>query len=480
MTELPLTLTDAAAALRAGDLTSVELTAALLARTDELDDRLGTYLARFDDTAMAAAEAADDDLRAGRERGPLLGIPFGVKDILATTEGPTTAQSLVLDPAWGAGKDATAVARVRAAGAVITGKLTTMEFACGMPDPTKPFPFPRNPWDPGTWPGGSSSGTGSAVAAGLVLAGFGTDTGGSIRIPAAFCGVSGLMPTYGRVPKSGCVPLGYTLDHIGPLARSARDCAAVLSAIAGPASVDPTTVDRPVDDYLGALDGSVAGLRIGVDRVHHLPEGCDPAVAESLERSLTVLEQMGASVVEVSLPHYDVGITANMITMCAEALAYHRQDLSARWEDYTAGFRLTTAAGALSSAADYVQAQRVRRVIQGQVTALLADVDAIVMPTASVGSPSYDDVLAEPDGISLLFGSIFTPYWDCLGNPVLVVPMGSTTAGLPLSLQIAGRPFDEAGILRIGDAFQQATDWHLRVPPLAAASHAGVAVPAPS
>jgi aspartyl-tRNA(Asn)/glutamyl-tRNA(Gln) amidotransferase subunit A len=224
MTALPLTLTDAAMALREGTVTSVALTEAAIAAADAADETVGTYLTRFNEYALERAATADAELARGEDRGPLHGIPFGVKDILAMAEGPTTAQSLILDRSWGAGKDAPTVARVKAAGAVITGKTTTMEFACGIPDATKPFPIPRNPWNLDTWAGGSSSGTGSGVAAGMFLAGLGTDTAGSIRIPAAFCGVSGLMPTFGRVPKSGCVPLGYSLDHVGPMARSARDC----------------------------------------------------------------------------------------------------------------------------------------------------------------------------------------------------------------------------------------------------------------
>src|SRR5690349_12603695 len=263
MTEIPLTVEAAAAALRTGELTSGALTAACLARADALDPDLGTYLARFDDAALAAAAAADADLSAGVDRGPMQGIPVGMKDILAMPEGPTTAQSLVLDPAWGAGKEGPVVRRLKDAGAVITGKVTTMEFACGMPDFDKPFPIPRNPWDTSTWPGGSSSGTGNGIAAGMFLAGIGTDTGGSIRIPAAFCGTSGLMPTFGRVPKSGCVPLGFTLDHIGPLARSARDCAAMLGVIAGYDPSDPTCVDRPVPDFTAGLGGRLDGLRVG-------------------------------------------------------------------------------------------------------------------------------------------------------------------------------------------------------------------------
>ena len=464
MTELPITLTDAAAALRAGTVTSVELTRAAIDAADRLDATIGTYLARFDEYALERAEQADAELSRGEDRGPLHGIPFGVKDIIAMAEGPTTAQSLVLDPAWGEGKDAPVVARVKAAGAVITGKATTMEFACGMPDPAKPFPAPRNPWNPDTWPGGSSSGTGSGVAAGMFLAGLGTDTAGSIRIPAAFCGVSGLMPTFGRVPKSGCVPLGYTLDHIGPLARSARDCASVLEVLAGPHASDPDCVDAPF--AAPEPTGDLTGMRLGVVREHHFPDGRDSALEGVFDAAVAVLTERGASVVDVTLPYWHEMITVDMITMGCEALAYHRTDLTGRWDDYFVATRALLATGAQVSGADYVQAQRVRRVAQDAIGRLFETVDVIACPTASVGAPSYE-LMTGPDGqpdVGAMFSMIHTPYWDTLGNPVLVVPMGFTGAGMPLSLQLAGPTFGEAAILRAGDAFQQSTDWHLRVP----------------
>ncbi|HWI75381.1 MAG TPA: amidase, partial [Baekduia sp.] len=464
MTDI-LTLTDAAAALRAGTVSSVELLEAASARADAHDGDLGAFLHRFEEEAPAWAAQADADFAAGVDRGPLQGIPVGVKDILAMAEGPTTAQSLILDPAWGAGRDAIVVERLKAAGAVIAGKLSTMEFAIGLPDRDKPFPLPRNPWDTSTWPGGSSSGTGGAVAAGLVLAGIGTDTGGSIRIPAAFCGVSGLMPTFGRVPNAGCVPLGFSLDHIGPLARSARDCGAMLAAFAGPDPRDPYAVDRPVDDYLSGLTGSLAGVRIGVERAHHFGDPReDPAARPAFEAAVEALAALGAEVVEVELPLHAETLAALWATMVCEAFAYHRDDLAARWGDYFAATRGMVALGALFSAADYVQAQRVRRVAQRALAELFGDVDVIATPTATAVAPTYEAL--DANGVGEMLGTIHTSYWDAVGNPVLVVPMGFNAGGLPLSLQLAGRPFEEALLVRTGDAFQQATDWHLRVPPL--------------
>jgi aspartyl-tRNA(Asn)/glutamyl-tRNA(Gln) amidotransferase subunit A len=464
MPELPATVTGAAEALRAGTVTSRDLTEAAIARAEAADGELGAYLARFDEAALRSADQADAELSAGLDRGPLHGIPFGVKDILASKEGPTTAQSLVLDRAWGEGRDAPVVARLRAAGAVITGKTSTMEFACGMPDPSKPFPVPRNPWDPATWPGGSSSGTGVGVAAGMFLAGLGTDTAGSIRIPAAFCGVSGLMPTFGRVPKSGCVPLGYSLDHIGPLARGVRDCAEVLAVIAGPHPSDPDSVDAPFTAPDPAPD--LTGVRIGVARDGHFPDASDPALAGTFDAALAEFAALGAELVEVTLPYWTELKTANLVTMACEALAYHRTDASTRWGDYFAATRAMLARGALVSGADYVQAQRVRRVAQDAIARLFDGVDLVACPTASVAAPAYA-AITDADGnhdVDGMFALIHTGYWDCLGNPVLALPMGFTAAGLPLSLQLAAPAFGEAAALRAGEAYQGRTDWHLRVP----------------
>jgi aspartyl-tRNA(Asn)/glutamyl-tRNA(Gln) amidotransferase subunit A len=461
-----MTIIQAAAAIRRGELSSEELTRRSIELADRLDPIIGTYVTRTDDQALQAARRADTELASGIDRGPLHGIPFGVKDILATEDAPTTCQSIVHDREWGSGRDAPVVARVRAAGAVITGKTTTMEFATGVPDPDKPFPLPRNPWDTGRWAGGSSSGTGSGVAVGMFLAGLGTDTGGSIRIPAAFCGTSGLMPTFGRVPKSGCVPLGYSLDHVGPLARSAADCAAVLQVIAGYDPSDTSCSTRGVPDYSGELNGTLRGLTIGVERTNHFPVGADPALGERFDDAVALLEELGARVVEVTFPYYFETVWAANITMSAESTAYHMPDLRSRWSDYFRATRICVAQGVLVTAADYVQAQRVRRVVQRKLAELFEDVDLVVSPTTATPSPRFEDLDLELDPKPEVY---FTTYWNAVGNPALAVPMGPSVDGLPLSLEIAGRPFEEVLLLRAGDAYQRITDWHLQVPPLVAA-----------
>jgi aspartyl-tRNA(Asn)/glutamyl-tRNA(Gln) amidotransferase subunit A len=472
MTEY-LTITGAAAALRAGEVTSVELVERAIAVSDAVDEQVGSFLKRFDDLALAQAAKADAALSAGEEVGPLHGIPLGIKDIIQTSEAPATAQSLILDPAWSTGEDAVVVSRLRDAGGIVMGKLTTMEFAIGMPDPSKPFPIPKNPWNTDHWAGGSSSGSGSSVATGAVLGALGTDTGGSIRIPAAFCGITGMMQSFGRVPKSGCAPLGYSLDHIGPMARSARDCALMLSVLAGHDASDLSSIDVPVPDYLEALTGDLTGLTIGYDQLtRFVGELADPALDAVFAAALAQLEARGARVVEIELPFYAEMTAADIVIMLSEALAYHLPDLQTRWLDYFEGTRNIVGSGVFYSAGDFVQAQRARRTGQKALARTYEEVDLIVTPTSSAGATSFAGLISMMERVAGGggFGPIHTGYWDTTGNPVLTVPMGYTASGLPLGLQIAGRPFDEATVLRAGDAYQSGTAWHLDVPALVAGS----------
>lgn len=460
----PVTATDAAAALRDGSMTSVDLTTEMIRRADELDSELGTYVTRLDGPALEAAAQADRDLAAGIDRGPLQGIPLGVKDILAVAEARTTANSLVLDRSWWAGQDAPVVTRLKSAGAVITGKTTTSEFACGAPDPEKPFAIPRNPWDVARSPAGSSAGTGNGVAAGLFLAGLGTDTGGSIRAPAAANGITGLKPTYGLVPKSGCVPMAYSMDNVGPMARSARDCAALLGVIAGYDASDETTFSAAPVDYTAALTGDLEGIRVGVDRVNADPTAGDPVLAALFEDALDALRGLGATVVDIELPYFAEARIASMATMFGETFAYHREDLIARWSDYGRATRMNLLFGAVVEGGDYIQAQRVRLLVQKESARLFQQVDLVVGPTNLTAAAVID-----PTAVPLLgrlLTSTLTSYWNMTGQPALALPLGFNADGLPLSLQIAGRAREDALVLRAGDAYQQVTDWHLRVPPM--------------
>jgi len=455
------TLTEAAAAVATGETTSVALVQEAIAVADTYDAAVGIFIDRYADGALEAAEMADAARSAGEPVGPLAGVPLGIKDIITTADGPTTAQSVVHDPASFTG-DAVVVQRLKAAGGIVMGKLTTMEFAIGAPDDTKPFPIPRNAWSLDHWAGGSSSGSGSSVALGAVYGALGTDTGGSIRIPAAFNGITGLMPTYGRVPKSGCVPLGFSLDHIGPMARSAADCALLFDVLAGPDASDPTTLDVPVDSCAAALTGDLSGVRIGVDRLARVAgDREDPALAGAWEAALAVLEARGAEIVEIELPFYAEMTTADFVIMLGEALAYHLPDLQARWDDFGAPTRQIVSTAVMYGASDYVQAQRARRVGQKALAKVYERVDLIATPTSGAGAISFEQLR---QGVLSAFSPIYTGYWDTTGNPVLSLPMGFTGEGLPLSLQLAGRPFEEALVLRAGDAFQRATDFHRQVP----------------
>lgn len=463
MTEHLSTIDDAARSLRAGAITSVELARAAIARADALDERLGAYLHRTDEAALAAASRADDELSRGLDRGVLHGIPLCVKDIFATADAPTTAQSLALESTWGARDDAAVVGRLRDAGAVLTGKTTTMEFAIGIPDPEKPFPLPRNPWSDDRWAGGSSSGTAIAIATGMAFGGPGTDTGGSIRIPSAYCGTTGLKPTFGRVSSEGCFPLATSLDHVGPMARSALDCAHLLDAMAGHDPRDPHSADIRADPVADAIQRGIPGIRIGVDRLHH---AADADVTGRFDDAVAELERAGAIVHEISLPHYEAVTGAAGVTMFAESFAQHRRRITERWNDYGRPTRQVLALGALVSAATYVQAQRVREVGRRGLATLFEDVDVVACLTAGSGAPS----LTGFDFLSIMTLPVFAAYWNGIGFPALSLPIGFDDDGLPLAMQLAGPAWSEATVLRAGHAYQQVTDWHRQVPPVALGS----------
>ncbi|WP_207935777.1 amidase [Actinomadura sp. KC216] len=462
---LPLTIEDAAAALRTGALTSTALTRTVLDRIARLDPALGAYVTVTEDEALAAAAGADADFARGRDRSPLQGVPLVVKDLIATRDAPTRANSEVLAPGWGGGVDAPAVARLREAGSVLLGKSTTNEFACGLPDSTTRFPFPRNPWNAEHTPMGSSSGTAIAVSAGLALGGLGTDTGGSVRGPAGANGCTGLKVTFGRVPKNGVVPCAFTLDTVGPMARSAYDCALILDAVAGHDPGDPYSSPLPPDRYAeGARDGGVEGLRVGVPTRYFLDSPLlDGEVRTAVLRAADELAGTGATLTYVVVPHAQEANDANNITFLSEAFAYHRKNLAGRWDDYGRTTRELLARAAFFTGADYVQAQRVRALFRRGLADVFAKVDVLLTPVSFTAAAP----IASADLAAALFRPGFHGPWNASGLPAAAVPCGFTEAGLPLSFQVVGRPFAESTVLRVADAYQRRTDWHLRVPPAA-------------
>ena len=320
--------------------------------------------------------------------------------------------------------------------------------------------FARNPWDLSRTPGGSSSGTGAGIAGGLMLGGLGSDTGGSIRGPAAYCGISGLKPTFGRVSKEGCVPLGYSLDHIGPMAHTMRDCALILQALAGFDPLDPGSVPLAVPDFQAEMTGSVDGLRIGLPREYFDASELNAEVKQAVLAAVERMAAAGAVVVDVGLRHAEVARVAARVIMCSEAYAYHEPDLQTRPELYGKYTRGQIQQGAFFSAADYVQAQRVRSAVKEDMLRVMSELDVLITPTMLTVAPQFEGY--EPD--SMLRSPSFMSMWNVTGQPAASVCCGFSQAGLPIGMQIVGKPFAEATVLRVGDAYQQLTDWHTRTP----------------
>lgn len=459
-----LTIKDAAAQLRGGTLTSVDLTTAILDKATSLNEALGAYVQITAGLALEQAAKADADFAAGTDHGPLQGIPLAIKDIIDMVGAPTTANSHIHDgPEWQTRTDAPVTARLRAAGAVFVGKSTTSEFALGQPDSEKRFPIPRNPWDVTRTPAGSSSGTGVAVSAGLALGGLGTDTGGSVRGPACVNGHTGLKVTYGRVPKSGVVPLGYSLDSVGPMARSAFDCALLLEVMAGYDASAGTSADVPVERYSEALDGNIEGLRIGVPIPYFFDhETIDPEVRDAVLGCIEKLKALGSLAMETAVPNADLAKTANTIILMSEAFAYHRNNLVNRWSDYGRFTRPSLMRGAVFTGGDVNQAHRFRQTFSRDVAKLFTQFDVLITPSAH--QPAQ--IAAEMDPSQRLLQPSYTGQWNLTGLPAVAVPAGFSQSGLPLSMQIIGKPFAEATVLKVADALQRGTDYHLQAPPV--------------
>jgi aspartyl-tRNA(Asn)/glutamyl-tRNA(Gln) amidotransferase subunit A len=450
-----LTIAEASALIRRRELSPVELVQSRLERIQRLDGKLNSFIRVLGDQALAAARSAEAEIVAGHWRGPLHGIPIGLKDIYETKGIPTTGHSKVLIDHVPQ-QDATSVRRLTDAGAIVLGKLATHEFAFGGPSFDLPWPPARNPWDISRFTGGSSSGTGAAVAAGLVLGGTGSDTGGSIRGPAAFCGLAGLKPSYGRISRVGILPLAFSLDHAGPMAWTAEDCAIMLQAMAGHDPADPASADRPVPDYSAALAGDVKGLRIGL--IRHFYETDNPAneaTRQGIAAAVKVLEDLGCSVREVRLSPLADWVACGVLIMLTEAYAIHQPTLRERFTDYGEAFRDRLALAPLISGGDYVQATRRRRELVAEYTAAMADLDLMMTAAAPSEAPAIEAV----GKFATFERPMLTMPFNVTGTPAMSVCCGYTETGLPLAFQLAGKPFDEATVLRLAHAYEKATPW---------------------
>jgi aspartyl-tRNA(Asn)/glutamyl-tRNA(Gln) amidotransferase subunit A len=479
------TIHELTAAYRSGEATPTAVAEAYLARIAKLDREVGAYLTVTRDQALAAAGAADARYRAGAPRSPLDGVPLALKDVLCARGAPTTCGSKILAdfvPPY----DATVVERLRAAGAVFLGKANMDEFAMGSSTEHSAFKPTRNPWDPARVPGGSSGGSAAAVAADLAAGAFGTDTGGSVRQPAAFCGVVGLKPTYGRVSRYGLVAFASSLDQIGPFAKDARDTALLLGTIAGHDPRDATSVNVPVPDYAAALDGRVAGLRVGIPR-EYFAEGLDAEVGRVVRDAIEVLRDLGIVTEAVSLPTTDYGIAVYYVIAPAEASSN-----LARYDGVKYGLRVpgakdlhtmssrTRAAGfgaevkrrimlgtyALSSGyyeAYYGRAQKVRTLVRRDFEAAFRRVDLLVAPTTPSVAFKHGE---KADPLAMYLNDVFTVPTSLAGLPAVSIRCGFSSAGLPVGLQLIGRAFDEATLLRVAHAYERSTAWLARRPEL--------------
>ncbi|MFN7754158.1 MAG: amidase [Pseudomonadota bacterium] len=457
------TLAELSAMLDRREVCSVELTDALLERIAALDPQVNAFITVTAERARAQARAADAERASGQRRGPLHGVPFALKDIIDTAGVLTSSHSRICIDRVPV-RDATVTRRLIEAGAVLLGKLSTHEFAHGGPSFDLPWPPARNPWDTEHFTGGSSSGAGAAVAAGFAPFALGTDTGGSIRTPAAFCGLAGLKPTYGRVSRRGVVPNAFSFDHVGPMAWTVEDCAMVLQAIAGHDPLDPGSAERPVPEFHAALgDPDLRGLRVGVLR-HAWEEdvAIPPELAQATEAAIATLRELGAEVANARIRPLQAWHDVKTVISMVELSSIHHDDLRLRPGDFGRDFLGRGGlAGLMFQGIDYLHAQRVRRAMLDEMQPLYDRFDVLVTPGAGP-APRLDghrtvSFWEKP--------SLFSPA-SVLGNPALIVCCGYAASGLPMGLQIAGRPFDEATVLRVGHAYERATAWRTRRPAL--------------
>jgi aspartyl-tRNA(Asn)/glutamyl-tRNA(Gln) amidotransferase subunit A len=464
-----LSIAEAAQRIRQRDLSPVELVEAHLTRIQAENEAAKVYITVEADAARSAAKAAEAEIAGGRYRGPLHGIPIGLKDIIQTKGVRTTCGSRILAD-WVPKADATVTARLREAGAINLGKLNCHEFAFGPTGVNPHYGTSRNPWAADRMPGGSSSGSGAGVAAYLCAGALGTDTGGSVRIPASLCGIVGLKTTYGLVSRAGVVPLAWSLDSVGPMTRTVEDAALMLGALAGHDPADPASAKVSVPDYRSAIGREVRGLRLGIVR-EFFWDKLEPGVGSAVEAALGALQGLGVSVDEVRLPRIPHAAPAVFAIISAEAMAYHEPWLRTRAAEYAPDVRTRLLAGQFVLATHYLKAQRARRVITAEVDAALGRVDALLLPTTPLPAPRVTDqrvaVQGATDDVRAWLTRCTRPF-NLTGHPVLSVPCGLAGDGLPVGLSLVGRPFGEATLLTLGHAYEAVSPMRGRVPPLAA------------
>jgi aspartyl-tRNA(Asn)/glutamyl-tRNA(Gln) amidotransferase subunit A len=458
-----VSLAQLAATIKSREISPVDVATSLLYRIERLNPQLNAYFHVFTEDTLNRAHEAEKEISQGHYRGPLHGVPIAVKDNIES--GPTTAGSLLLHD-YVASEDAAVVGRLKTAGATVVGKSAAFEFAFGAPDWSSAFPPARNPWQLDLMPGGSSSGSGVAVAAGLAYGALGTDTGGSVRIPAFHCGIIGLQPTYGLISRRGVIPLAWSKDHVGVLARSSEDAAIVLQLCAAYDARDPGSADVVIPDYMEGIDAGAHGIRVGVPW-NFFGSTCDPEILDAFRLATGTLSDLGAYVGDASLDVTLRELSGNSyVTTWAEAAAYHMPDLRTRPEQFGHELRLYLMYGATLGASIYLQAQRFRRNLGEMMRALFRRYDVLMLPTTG----SFPDTIPDaPRPISRWMGSEPPTTYAVMSNmahvPSISVPCGFSKAGLPIGYMLVAPPFHEAMLLRVAHAYETRTPWHLRHPP---------------
>lgn len=457
-----LTIAQAADLIANRKLSPVELVEDKLERIKKIDNQLNSFICVLSDEARAAARQAEAQIASGDYKGPLHGIPIGLKDVYDVAGVATTAHSKIMQNAV-ASTDSHVVTQLKQAGAIILGKLATHEFALGGPSFDLPWPPARNPWDTTRFTGGSSSGSGAAVAAGLVLGSAAGDTGGSIRGPSAYCGIAGLKPTYGLVSRRGMLPLAYSLDHAGPMAWTSEDCAMLLQAMAGYDLNDPTSVKNAIPNYRKALTNDIKGMRVGLVRHFYTTDNkANDATVNAIEAAAKKLEDLGCIVEELNLSPLSEWAACGGIIMIAEAYAIHEANLQTRFTDYGEVFRDRTALAGLISSADYIAALRRRRELIDEFDKAMQNLDIILTATTSREAPKIEEV----SKFSIFERPLLTLPFNVTGSPAMSVCCGYTEEGLPLAMQLVGRRFEDETVLRIADAYERVTPWRDRRPKL--------------
>jgi aspartyl-tRNA(Asn)/glutamyl-tRNA(Gln) amidotransferase subunit A len=454
-----LPLRAASALIHSRRASSVDLVHACLDRIARHDRDLGTFITLTSDSALDEAKRADADLANGVDRGPLHGIPIALKDLYDTAGVRTTAGSRIFADRV-PDRDSAVVERLRSAGAVFLGKLNLHEWALGVTNQNPHFGPTCNPWDTSRIPGGSSGGSAVAVASGFCFMSPGSDTGGSIRIPASLCGIAGLKPTHGRVSLRGAIALSWTLDHAGPLARTVGDLALALNAIAGHDPLDPSSSDVPTDDYTSGIEDGVKDVRVVVP-TNYFFDDVDPEIGAAVREAARVLSSLGASVTEVALPRAELLVPTQRAILLTDAAAVHREHLRDRAADIGVDVLTRLRTGQTFTGMDYAQARRDRDELRREWFALLRDHDVILSPTTSIAAPPREG--QDPVEVAKLLTANTAPF-NLTGLPAISVPCGFTQAGLPIGLQLAAGPWREALLLRVASAYEHATSWHERLP----------------